>query len=56
MLFIMNLRTSSTERGTSKTKISVDLDIDGTGKFDVECDIQFLKHITETWPGTPGLI
>lgn len=36
------------ERSTRETKISVDVDIDGTGKFDVECDIQFLRHMCET--------
>ncbi len=44
----MNLRMSSIKRSTKETKVSVDLDIDGTGKFNVECDIQFLKHMTET--------
>ena len=44
----MTARTSSIERSTRETRISVDLDIDGTGKFDVTCDIQFLKHMTET--------
>lgn len=44
----MKARTSSIERSTRETKISVDLNIDGTGQFDVECDIQFLKHMTET--------
>lgn len=44
----MTARTSSIERSTRETKISVDLDIDGTGKFDVTCEIQFLKHMTET--------
>lgn len=41
-------RSSSIERSTRETKVSVDLDIDGSGKFDVTCDIQFLKHMTET--------
>ena len=44
----MTARTSSLERSTRETRISVDLNIDGTGKFDVTCDIQFLKHMTET--------
>ena len=54
----MTARTSSIERSTRETRISVDLDIDGTGKFDVTCEIQFLKHMTETLaryaPGTPA--
>ena len=44
----MTGRASKVERRTRETQISVDLDIDGTGKFDVECDIQFLKHMVET--------
>lgn len=44
----MNARTSSLERSTRETRISVDLNIDGTGRFDVTCDIQFLKHMVET--------
>ena len=40
----MTARTSSLERSTRETRISVDLNIDGTGKFDVTCDIQFLKQ------------
>ncbi len=44
----MNARKSSIERSTRETQVSVDLNIDGSGQFDVECDIQFLKHMTET--------
>lgn len=44
----MNGRTSTIERSTRETRVSVELNIDGTGQFDVECDIQFLKHMTET--------
>lgn len=41
-------RASSIERSTRETRVSVDLEIDGSGAFDVECEIQFLKHMTET--------
>ena len=44
----MTGRTAKVERSTRETQISVELDLDGTGKFDVECDIQFLKHMVET--------
>ena len=44
----MTGRAAKVERRTRETQISVDLNIDGTGKFDVECDIQFLKHMVET--------
>jgi len=45
----MTTRAAVLERTTRETKISVELNIDGTGKFDVECDIQFLKHMVETF-------
>ena len=41
-------RIATLERKTRETQISIDLNLDGTGKFDVECDIQFLKHMVET--------
>lgn len=44
----MTGRAARIERSTRETQISVELDIDGTGKFDVDCDIQFLKHMVET--------
>ena len=44
----MTVRKSEIERSTRETRISVSLDIDGTGKFDVERDIQFLKPMTQT--------
>ncbi len=46
--FNMTARKSEIERSTRETRISISLDIDGTGKFDVTSDIQFLKHMTET--------
>ncbi|WP_400242543.1 imidazoleglycerol-phosphate dehydratase [Methanomethylophilus alvi] len=42
-------RKARLERSTRETKVYVELDVDGTGKFDVDCDIQFLKHMTETF-------
>ncbi len=45
----MTDRTAKLERSTRETKISVDLNIDGDGQFDVQSDIQFLKHMTETF-------
>ena len=44
----MTDRKAKLERSTRETKISVDLNIDGSGKFEVESDIQFLKHMCET--------
>ncbi len=36
------------ERSTRETTVTVGLDIDGTGGFDVVTDIQFLTHMVET--------
>lgn len=36
------------ERSTRETKISAELELDGTGVFQVDCNIQFLKHMVET--------
>ena len=36
------------ERMTRETQISVELDIDGSGKFEVDSSIMFLKHMVET--------
>lgn len=44
----MTGRSAKVERKTRETTISVDLKIDGAGKFDVACDNQFLKHMVET--------
>lgn len=44
----MTARKSEIERSTRETRVSVALDIDGTGMFDVNSDIQFLKHMSET--------
>lgn len=44
----MSARKSQIERSTRETRISVSLDLDGSGVFDVTSDIQFLKHMTET--------
>lgn len=44
----MTPRKAEIERRTRETNVSVKLDVDGSGRFDVDCDIQFLKHMTET--------
>ena len=44
----MSDRTATIERKTRETQIKVDVNLDGSGKFDVDCDIQFLKHMVET--------
>ena len=44
----MSCRTAKTERMTRETQIVIELNIDGSGKFDVTTDNQFLKHMIET--------
>ena len=36
------------ERNTRETQIVAELNLDGTGEFRVECELQFLKHMVET--------
>lgn len=44
----MTGRAAKVERSTRETKVCAELVIDGTGRFNVDCDIQFLKHMVET--------
>ena len=41
------MRTAKVERKTTETSISVELNLDGTGKFDVQTGIGFLDHMLE---------
>ncbi len=41
------MRTASVERNTKETQISVSLDLDGTGQYDVSTGIGFLDHMLE---------
>ncbi len=41
------MRTAAMERKTKETEISVELNIDGTGQYDVETGIGFLDHMLE---------
>lgn len=41
------MRTATVERKTKETQISVELNIDGTGKYDVSTGIGFLDHMLE---------
>ncbi len=45
----MSCRMSKIERSTKETQISIELNIDGTGKYDVKTDDQFLTHMIETF-------
>ena len=40
-------RTATIERNTNETKISVELNLDGTGKYEVSTGIGFLDHMLE---------
>ena len=44
----MSGRTAEVERKTKETVIKAAVNIDGTGTYDVKCDIRFLKHMIET--------
>ncbi len=41
-------RTHSVARETRETRITLDLDLDGAGRFDVRVPIMFLGHMVET--------
>jgi len=41
------MRTATVERKTKETEISVTLDIDGTGSYDVNTGVGFLDHMLE---------
>ncbi len=41
------MRTASVERNTTETRISVELNLDGSGSYDVETGIGFLDHMLE---------
>ncbi len=41
-------RAAKIERSTRETKVTIELNIDGNGNFDVVTDVQFLKHMIET--------
>jgi len=41
------MRTASVARKTSETEISVEINLDGTGEYDIETGIGFLDHMLE---------
>ena len=41
------MRTAEYKRDTKETSISVDINIDGTGKYDIKTGIGFLDHMLE---------
>ena len=47
------MRTASIERKTKETNISVEVNIDGTGQYDIKTGIGFLDHMWNSFPNTP---
>lgn len=41
------MRTAAVERNTNETQISVEINLDGSGQYDVETGIGFLDHMLE---------
>ena len=41
------MRTASIERKTKETSISVEVNLDGTGKYEIQTGIGFLDHMLE---------
>jgi imidazoleglycerol-phosphate dehydratase len=41
------LRTAKIERKTNETQVSVEINLDGTGKYDISTGIGFLDHMLE---------
>ncbi|AIS30883.1 MULTISPECIES: imidazoleglycerol-phosphate dehydratase HisB [Methanobacterium] len=42
-------RKSKIQRKTAETSITIELDVDGTGQYQVETGIQFLNHMLESF-------
>ena len=45
----MTERSVELVRDTRETNVAVKMKIDGNGSFNVECNVQFLKHMIETF-------
>ncbi|MFA5313277.1 MAG: imidazoleglycerol-phosphate dehydratase [Methanomassiliicoccales archaeon] len=45
----MSGRKANVERKTKETDVTMSVDLDGTGKYDVACEEQFLRHMLETF-------
>ena len=43
----MKQRTSTIERNTKETQIELELNLDGTGKYDIDINLGFLTHMLE---------
>ncbi len=49
------MRKASVERKTRETDISVSLDLDGTGTFDIATGVDFLDHMLESFSKHSGI-
>ena len=41
-------RTAKVSRKTSETDIEIELNIDGTGKYDIDTGVNFFNHMLES--------
>ena len=44
----MTARSTSIERRTKETEVIVKMNLDGSGAYDIDCPIPFLRHMLET--------
>ncbi|HSV42744.1 MAG TPA: imidazoleglycerol-phosphate dehydratase [Methanomassiliicoccales archaeon] len=45
----MSGRKATVQRRTKETEVSITLDLDGSGRYKVGCEEQFLRHMMETF-------
>lgn len=45
----MSGRKAGVERKTKETDVKIEIDLDGSGKYDISCQEQFLRHMLETF-------
>jgi len=45
----MSGRKAGVERRTKETDVKIEIDLDGSGKYDISCQEQFLRHMLETF-------
>ena len=47
------MRHALITRDTAETKISVEVNLDGTGRYEISTGIGFLDHMIERFPAIP---
>ena len=47
-------RVATVERSTKETRVSVTINLDGTGKCEAHTGIPFLDHMLDVSPSTPA--